>query len=274
MYTRRGRARAGPPPAPPGGWSPPASSPAARGMRSFGSGGVGTSSEASCSTQPLDPRRVGLLVDAVDGGHPPALAELGDLLVGEDHQVLDQPVGLGLRDGVGRATTAPSSSNSNSGSNDSTSSDPTGRRAASAAAARRARPERLGDLGGRPRAPGEDLVELVVVEARVGADPAAIEARRPRLALAAEHDLGRHGEALDPGRQAARIVAERPRKHRLDRARDVGAGAAAKGLGLERASRPDVGGRRRRCGSRAGRRPPRPRPTPRRRSRARSPGRR
>ena len=79
----------------------PASSPAAPGMRFFGSGGVGTSSERQLIDEPLDPRRVGLLVDAVDGGHAAALAELGDLLVGEDHQLLDQPVGLGLLDGFG-----------------------------------------------------------------------------------------------------------------------------------------------------------------------------
>ena len=156
--------------------------------------------------------------------------------------MLDQLVGLGLLDGVGRApprrrrrTRTPARM--------------TRSRATQPAGGRRAPPPRgargpsgVGDLGGRLGAPGEELVQLVVVEPRVRADPAPIEARRPRLALAAEHDLGRNGEALDPGRQAARVVAERRRKHRLDRARDVGAGAAAKRLGVERASRPDVGG--------------------------------
>ena len=51
--------------------------------------------------QPFDPRRVGLGVDAVDGGDAAVDQELGDPLVGEDHQPLDQPVGLGLRHPVG-----------------------------------------------------------------------------------------------------------------------------------------------------------------------------
>ena len=51
--------------------------------------------------QAFDPGRVGLGVDAVDRRHPLALEPLRDLLVGEDHQPLDQPVGLGLGDAVG-----------------------------------------------------------------------------------------------------------------------------------------------------------------------------
>ena len=44
--------------------------------------------------QALDPLRVGLLVDAVEGRDATPLQVLGHLLVGEDHQVLDQPMGL------------------------------------------------------------------------------------------------------------------------------------------------------------------------------------
>ena len=57
--------------------------------------------------QALDPRRVGLGVDAVDRRHPLALEQLRHLFVGEDHQPLDQAVGLGLRRPSGRATTLP-----------------------------------------------------------------------------------------------------------------------------------------------------------------------
>ena len=56
---------------------------------------------ASCSIIQPDPLGVRLLVDAVDRRDAAALEQLGDTLVGEDHQVLDQPVGLGLRDRVG-----------------------------------------------------------------------------------------------------------------------------------------------------------------------------
>ena len=45
-----------------------------------------------------DPLRLGLLVDPVQGWDAVLLAELGDPLVGQDHQVLDQPVGLRLGD--------------------------------------------------------------------------------------------------------------------------------------------------------------------------------
>ena len=51
--------------------------------------------------QDRDPARVRVLVDAVERRRPATLAELGDALVGEDHQLLDQPVGLGLLDRVG-----------------------------------------------------------------------------------------------------------------------------------------------------------------------------
>ena len=51
----------------------------------------------------LDPLRLRLLVDPIQGGDAAPLQQLGDALVGEDHQVLDQPVGLGLghRPGAG-----------------------------------------------------------------------------------------------------------------------------------------------------------------------------
>ncbi len=95
--------------------------------------------------------------------------------------------------------------------------------------------------GGLPPA-GEDLVQLVVVEADVGADAAAVEARPPRLHPRPELDLGRHRQPLDPRRQAAGLAGERVRQHRLDRAGDVGAVAAPPRLLVEQRARLDVGG--------------------------------
>ena len=51
--------------------------------------------------QPLDSVWIRLFVNAVERRDAATLEQLGDALVGEDHQVLDQAVGLGLRDRVG-----------------------------------------------------------------------------------------------------------------------------------------------------------------------------
>ena len=102
--------------------------------------------------------------------------------------------------------------------------------------------ERFGDLLRRRRAAGEDRVELVVVEAGVGADAAAVEAGRARLRPRPQLDLRRHRQPLDPRRQAAGLAAERVRQHRLDRAGDVGAVGAPARLDVERRARPHVGG--------------------------------
>ena len=61
----------------------------------------GARAPCSCSTSRSTRSRVGLRVDPVDRRHPLALEQLRDLFVGEDHQALDQPVGLGLRHGAG-----------------------------------------------------------------------------------------------------------------------------------------------------------------------------
>ena len=106
-----------------------------------------------------------------------ALEQRGDLLVGEDHQPLDQPVGLGLRDAAGGDDVAVlvEAELGLAGFDVEL--------AAGAALARAPRPPRgRSPAARRPRrgaslAPGEDPVELVVVEARVGADQAAVEAR-------------------------------------------------------------------------------------------------
>ena len=50
--------------------------------------------------QPLDGGRIGPLVDPVQRRHPTFLQPPGHLLVGCDHQVLDQTMGFGLLDGL------------------------------------------------------------------------------------------------------------------------------------------------------------------------------
>ena len=170
--------------------------------------------------------------------------------------------------------TLPLASKRNSGSKDSTSRLVATRRSPSAAAASRATASGSATASGGSAAAGEHQVELVVVEAGVGADPAAVEARPACDAVAAELDLRGHREPLHPRRQAARLLAERVREHRLDGARDVGAVRSAGAPHGPAASRAARGRRRRRCGSRAACRRPRAGPRPRRRSRAPSPGRR
>ena len=68
--------------------------------------------------------------------------------------------------------------------------------------------ERGRDRLGGPLAAGEELVELVVGEARVGADPAAVEARRARRPVGRELDLRRHRQPLDTRGEAAGLVGE------------------------------------------------------------------
>ena len=65
-------------------------------MRS-GSGGVGTSSEASCATRRSTRSGSGRSCTRYRHGTLLARKQRRDRLVGGDHQVLDQPVGLGLR---------------------------------------------------------------------------------------------------------------------------------------------------------------------------------
>jgi hypothetical protein len=101
--------------------------------------------------------------------------------------------------------------------------------------------QRRRHLGGRPRAPREDLIELVVVEAGVGADQAAVEARRCRLAGGADHDLGGDREPRNARREAAGVGAQHRRQHRVDGSRNVRAVAPSVGLRVESGARADVG---------------------------------
>ena len=139
------------------------------------------SSAASCSTITSMRRRIRLLVDAVEGRHPAALAQ--PRRPARWCRIIScsiSPCASVCSTADARGRRCPSASNSNSGS--------VGRdleRAGSAALAQRRRGaprelERLGDQLGRALAAGEVPVELVVGEAVIGADPAAVEARRAR----------------------------------------------------------------------------------------------
>ena len=178
MYTPPGRARAAPPRRPPGGSprrrppclagrEPPAAAASARRARQL-------------LDQALDPLRVRLRVDPVDRRHPLALEQLRDLFVGEDHQPLDQAVGLGLRDAAGADHVALRvEAELGLGGLDVEAG-----RAAVSRPAPRPRRGRRQAARRRPRARSPDRrrrVELVVVETGVGADPAAVEARRAGL---------------------------------------------------------------------------------------------
>ena len=189
----------------------------------------------------LDPRRVGLGVNPIDGGGALALEQLRDLLVGEDHQPLDQPVRLGLGDGAGldRVAVGAEAELRLEGLDLET------RRAAALSEPRGGSAgyrERLGNwLGGLSPA-GEHLVEAVVVETSVGADPAAVEARGDRGAAGAKQNLGRHRQSLDIGRESAGVLAQGPGQHRLDASWHVGAVSAPARLEVQRGAGRHVGG--------------------------------
>ena len=192
--------------------------------------------------QSFHPRRVGVAVDAVDRRHATALEQLRDLLVGENHQPLDQAVGLGLRHGAGTDDfTGTIEAELGLGALDR---EPAPIVALPAEARCRVagQRQRLGDPLGRGGATGEDHIELVVVEAGVGPDPAAIEGGVPGRSGRVEVDLGGDRQPLDPRREAAGVLAQRPRKHRLDGAGNVGAVSAPPRLAVERRARADVCG--------------------------------
>ena len=133
--------------------------------------------------------------------------------------MLDQPVRLGLRRRRARRRRRRRSRTRTRARTTRSRARRRGRRSASAAAALRASPSGSATVGRRLRAAGEDLVELVVVEPGVRADAAAVEAGRAGRAGGVEPDLGGHREPVDPGHQAARLVRERAREHRLDHSR-------------------------------------------------------
>ena len=146
---------------------------------SSGSGGVGTLERRELLDQPRDPLRVGLLVDAVERRHA-ACARAARPPARWRGSSAARSAGGPRSAATARApTTSPSASKLELGLERL---DLERRHAAAARPAPppRARASASGSAtgsGGGSRA-GEDLVELVVVEARVGADQAAVEARR------------------------------------------------------------------------------------------------
>ncbi len=128
--------------------------------------------------QAFDALRLGALVHAIQARHAALGEQRCDRLVGGDHQVLDQAVGLGLRARADAALTLPCSSKENSGSSESTISAPLcSRLRCSAAATSRAALERRSPRLGRALGAGEDAIHPLVVQARIGADQRAVEGR-------------------------------------------------------------------------------------------------
>ena len=208
MYTPRGRGRAARPPRRTSRLASAATWPASLGAaRPWRSGGVGTPSACELLDQALDPGRVGLGVDAVDRRHPLALEQLRDLLVGEDHQPLDQAVGLGLGDARGRRSRCR---RRRSGTRART----TRRRGWSCRAARRAPPPPRGPARAARRRPRAAAAAAGEDRGRAGRSRGARRsgcgcgrsAPRRGLPPRAELDLGRHRQPLDPRRQAAGVA--------------------------------------------------------------------
>ena len=126
--------------------------------------------------------------------------------------MLDQPVGLRLRDRVGATTTFPRSSNSNSGSVDSSVERRPRRRAAPRARRQPpARPRAPAPQRSPPRGPsGEDAVDLGRSRAaRRSGSPSGRTRCCERGTV--EHDLDRDREAILARDQRARVVRQRLR---------------------------------------------------------------
>ena len=182
--------------------------------------------------QPFDPRWIRPLVDAVQGGELARLQEPRDGLVGGDHQVLDQPVRLGLLARLERAhVTVAVERELRLGRLD-------GQRAALVAGALQRRadcacrgqglgPRRLRRLGTR-----EDPVHARIVEPRVGADHGAVK-RGAAHRRALELQLDGDGQPILARHQRARAVGQRLRQHRLDQAGDVDAVGAPERLAVD-----------------------------------------
>ena len=182
---------------------------------------------------------VGLLVDAVQRRHPALGEHPRDLLVSRDHEVLDQPVRLGLLAGP-RLRDVPAGVEAKL-------------RLGGLEFERRLRQPALVQRGGdgascgEGRRPGlerrlvarEDSVDALVVQALVGADRRAIE-RRPLDRGPGEVELDGDRRAPRPGNERAGVVGQRLGQHRLDAAGDVDARPAARGLAIDERARRDV----------------------------------
>ena len=178
--------------------------------------------------------RVGALVHAVEGLAPPAGEELGDLLVGEDHQLLDEHVRLRLplearvRDAAAAVE----------GEDELRRLDPQRAACEPPPAQLGGQPvgeaELLGQLGRRLLPPGEDGLGPAVREALAAADDRAVEGRLAGLQGGAEGHLRGHGEPVLVRAQAADVLRQRGRKHRRHAAGHVGRERAALRAAVER----------------------------------------
>ena len=190
--------------------------------------------------QPADALGIGLFVDPVEGRDAATLEQLGDPLVGEDHQVLDQAMGLGLLHGLGtdHLTVLETELGLEALYLERGARPAAGERRRGLARER----QRLGDRIGGPPPAGEDLVELVVVEAGIRPDRAAVEARRERLTGFRDLDLRGDGEPVLARHQAADVAREDLGQHRRDPPWDVGGIGAPPRLLLQSAAGADMGG--------------------------------
>ena len=182
-----------------------------------------------------DARRIGALVHAVEAWDATLLEQLRDGLVGGDHQVLDQAVGLGLGACHGRADVAvlvEEELRLGGVDDQGPAALPRPRQRGGRAAGRRKRrtPRVRGVL-----APGEDAVDALVIEALVGADERAVERRAPRLGPR-QVELDGHRQPFRSRHERARLVGERCRQHRFDRVGHVHARRAAARLEVEGAA--------------------------------------
>ena len=189
---------------------------------------------------------VGLLVDAVQRRHAALGQQPRDLLVGRDHEVLDEPVRLGL---LARAATRRRARRrrSETPARTSRARAPTAhrRRSCSAAETRAGRGERRRPRLERRLVAGEDPVDALVVQARVGADRRAVERRAHDVGARRSRARRSPPRARSPRHERAGVVGQRLGQHRLDAAGDVDARPAPRRLAVDeragRDERADVG---------------------------------
>ena len=195
-----------------------------------GTGGVGTPSDASCVDQRA--RRdagLGLLVDAVERRDRALGEERRHLLVGGDHQVLDQPVRLGLladarprrRCRCGRTRTRGSALTRSPARRALARAPRSAAAAARAAPAARAHGSSARSLAGEDRGrPGRSRGAR-----RSGSASGRRRLARPRRPCSSNSTVT--ARRSDAGTQRAGVVGQRLGQHRLDGAGHVDARRAA-----------------------------------------------
>ena len=139
-------------------------------------------SEASCSTSRSTRSGSGRSWTRYRHGHRALREQARDRLVGGDHQVLDQAVGLGLRARRGSPRRCRARRTTNSGSSESITSAPLLLARALRAPRPRSRAARSGSAHGSARRsrPAKIAIDALVVQAHVRADQRAVEGRAAR----------------------------------------------------------------------------------------------